>query len=108
MSTQSHTETSTNPSLTSGSMDSYASVPSSTDATSDDAQKWKDLAGSASLSPGEMGSDGGTERQDSDPFSKLKSIDTQKKAGGNKDGDGNEVQMYDSPSSETEVETPVK
>ena len=107
MSNASHTETSTDPSRTSGSMDSYASHPSSTDATSDDVDKWKDLAGSATLSPWEMGSDGATERQDSDPFSKLKLIDTEagKKAEG-EDEKGDVV--FDSPTSEGEMETPVR
>lgn len=103
ISNASQTETSTNPSLTSGSMDSYASQPSSTDATSDDAHKWKDLAGSAMLSPSEMSDGGATERQDSDPMHKtLRRIDTESK---DKEGQG-EV-MFDSPTSDGEVGTPV-
>lgn len=116
MSTQSQTETSTVPSLTSGSMDSYVSHQSSTDATSDDAYRWRDLADSETLSPGEMDSDGGTERQDSDPFSRLSSINTEKGGGQTKSGGGkkqdegseDEVVTYDSPSSEGEVRTPVR
>ena len=100
MSNQSRTETSVEPSLASGSMDSYVTNPSSTAATSDDAQKWKDLAGSAISSPSEIGSDGATERQDSDPFNKLKPKDNQTGTHGD-----DEVVMVDSPTSEEDVET---
>ena len=69
-------------------MDSYASQPSSTDASSlvdESAQKWKDLAGSTVSSPREE-SDDGTERKGSDPMEKLR-LDTDVKRGG---GDGGE------------------
>ena len=113
LSSQSHTESSADPSLTSGSMDSYASHPSSTDPSSDDAHKWKDLADSATLSPSEMDSDGATERQHSDPFNKLRPIDTEPKEDvHSEDGEGNGEgigdTLFESPTSDAEAVTPVK
>lgn len=90
-------------------MDDYASQISSTDATSDDAHRWKDLAGSAMLSPGEMESDGATERQGSDPLSKLKAIDTDVK--GKEAGSGDKTEedlVFDSPTTEEDMATPVR
>ena len=108
----SRTETnSTEPSLTSGSMDSYATHPTS-NATSehDETQKWKDLTGSAVLSPGEMAAEDspGTERQTSDPFDKLKPIDTVTgQDGGNEKDEREETVVFDSPISEEAQATPV-
>lgn len=76
--------TSTDPSLYSGSMDSYASQPAGTSATSttDMDDKWKDFSISETLSPRSIESGqvspGDTERQDSsqNPFDKLKPIST--------------------------------
>ena len=91
-------------------MDSYATVPSS-NATSehDETQKWRDLTGSAVLSPGEMAAEDspGTERQTSDPFDKLKPIDTGAEQDGGKEKDERgETVVFDSPISEADQASP--
>lgn len=102
---------STDPSMTSGSMDSYASNALSL--TSGSEHKWSGPTESDVTSPGEMDSPSpGTERQETNPFDRFRKVAYEvKNTGGHvgkKDKDsgeesqeaGGELQMVDSPTSD--------
>ena len=100
---------STDLSMNSGSMDSYASIPGGTSTTSntDTEDKWKGLAAEETLSPNSIDSPqispGGTERQDSDsnPFDKLKPIKTDIKPEQKENETDQDVVLFASPTSDT-------
>ncbi|ORY27668.1 kinase-like domain-containing protein [Naematelia encephala] len=86
---------STNLSLTSGSMDSYASNPPGTDLTSNESDEEGDnRAGCAS--PESMGSPS-TERQMSGPSSKLDPIKTDSQSGMSQNCEPSDVALFESP-----------
>jgi hypothetical protein len=101
--------TSTAPSLTSGSMDSYASVPATgTDATEtsehdeDYHRRWKEVAGDPVMSPQPI-DDGdhnspSTERQSSNPFDNIGRSSGDKREGTEDEG----TVIVDSPTGATE------